>query len=259
MEGRLRHRGRGFGGPVCHRPTDSPRPGASVDRHRGTAARTGGRSSRCRARPQDYFDETLARYDLGPSRASPSPTSEAGGCRLPPRQGDRRGRSSINGMVYVRRPRDGISTTGPRAGGPQAGASRMFLPYFKRMENCHPGHHGGDPSGGGRTGPLHVGTGQSGRPRWFRPSSRRAGRPATRPTEDYNGEKQEGFRADGADGVARPALVGGQRLSQTALRRDNCRLVRGLAHRVVITEGRARGVEIARRGRVETIRGQPRK
>ena len=38
-----------------------------------------------------------------------------------------------------------------------------------------------------------------------------------------------------------------------ALKRQNCTLVRGLARKIVLVEGRATGVEIARSGRIETI------
>ena len=105
----------------------------------------------------------------------------------------------------------------------------------------------------GQDGPLHVGRGKWETPLFsaFVEAGRQAGYETT---EDYNGEKQEGF------GPMEQTVWRGRRWSaasaylKPALRRDNCRLVRGLAHRVVITEGRARGVEIARRGQVETIR-----
>jgi choline dehydrogenase len=75
-------------------------------------------------------------------------------------------------------------------------------------------------------------------------------------TEDYNGWRQEGF------GAMEATIWQGRRWSaasaylRPALARPNCRLLRGLALRVVIEAGRARGVEIRRGGRVEVIRAR---
>jgi len=195
------------------------------------------------------YPMNMARYDWG-LKSEPEP--HLGGRRMPvPRGKVIGGSSSINGMVYVRGHAMDFDHWA------EAGATGWgfadVLPYFKRMENWHPGHHGGDPSWRGQDGPLHVGRGKWETPLFsaFVEAGRQAGYETT---EDYNGEKQEGF------GPMEQTVWRGRRWSaasaylKPALRRDNCRLVRGLAHRVVITEGRARGVEIARRGQVETIR-----
>ncbi|MEY8839366.1 GMC oxidoreductase, partial [Cribrihabitans sp. XS_ASV171] len=73
---------------------------------------------------------------------------------------------------------------------------------------------------------------------------------------DYNGEKQEGF------GPMDQTVWKGRRWSaanaylRPALKRENCALVRGLACRVVVEEGRACGVEIERGGRREVVRAR---
>jgi choline dehydrogenase len=75
-------------------------------------------------------------------------------------------------------------------------------------------------------------------------------------TDDYNGEKQEGF------GAMEQTIWQGRRWStanaylRPALKRPNCDLVRCFARRIVIDEGRATGVEIERGGRVEVIRAR---
>jgi len=72
-------------------------------------------------------------------------------------------------------------------------------------------------------------------------------------TPDYNGERQEGI--GGFDAT----IFKGQRWSaanaylKPALKRENCTLVRGLAQRVVIEEGRAVGVELDTGGKRQII------
>ena len=73
-------------------------------------------------------------------------------------------------------------------------------------------------------------------------------------TDDYNGDKQEGFGADGADDPQGSPLVGGQCLSapgDEAPERDSWSAC--FAPRVVIENGRAIGVEIERGGQVKSI------
>ena len=195
------------------------------------------------------FPMNMARYDWG-YRSEPEPN--LGGRRMAvPRGKVIGGSSSINGMVYVRGHAmdfDHWAETGATGW-----SFADVLPYFKRMENWHPGRHGGDPDWRGNDGPLHVGRGRWQNPLFpaFVEAGRQAGYPVT---EDYNGEKQEGF------GPMEQTVWRGRRWSaasaylRPALRRPNCTLVRGLARRIVIAEGRAQGVEVARRGRVETIR-----
>ena len=126
------------------------------------------------------------------------------------------------------------------------------LPYFKRMEHWDDAGHGGDPDWRGKNGPLHVTRGKRSNPlvTAFVEAGRQAGYPVT---EDYNGHQQEGF------GAMEHTIFKGQRWSaanaylKPALKRQNCTLVRGLARKIVLVEGRATGVEIARSGRTETI------
>ncbi|GAB4386516.1 choline dehydrogenase [Albidovulum sp.] len=159
------------------------------------------------------------------------------------------GSSSINGMVFVRgHARDFDHWA-------EAGATGWsyadVLPYFRRMETWHGGN--GEPNAyRGTSGPLHVSRGPRTNPLFhaFVEAGRQAGYEVT---EDYNGEKQEGF------GPFEATIWKGRRWSaataylRPALRRPNCRLVRALARRVVIRDGRAVGVEVERHGRVEVI------
>ncbi|HET7409597.1 MAG TPA: choline dehydrogenase, partial [Paracoccaceae bacterium] len=159
------------------------------------------------------------------------------------------GSSSINGMVYVRgHARDYDHWAGEGATG---WAYADVAPYFERMEHWH-GPDEEESDWRGRDGPLHVTRGS-----WKTPLNAafiEAGRQAGfELTPDYNGEKQEGF------GPMEMTVWRGRRWSaanaylRKALRRRNCRLVRCLARRVVIEDGRAIGVEVERRGRIETI------
>ncbi|MBN9887353.1 choline dehydrogenase [Salipiger abyssi] len=151
------------------------------------------------------------------------------------------GSSSINGMVYVRG--HACDYDHWREAGASGWGYADVLPYFRRMEHWHDGGHGGDPGWRGRSGPLHVTRGGRRNPlvRAFVEAGRQAGYPVT---GDYNGAQQEGFGAfdmtvwrgrrwSAANAYLRPA----QRLG--------ARVLRGLATRVVIEEGRATGVEIA--------------
>ncbi len=161
------------------------------------------------------------------------------------------GSSSINGMVYVR------GHAGDYDHWAESGADGWsyadVLPYFKRMENWHESGQGGDPDWRGSDGPLHISRGPRNNPLHgaFVEAGRQAGYPVT---DDYNGQQQEGF------GPMDMTVYKGQRWSaanaylKPALKRDNCDLVRGLARKVVMENGRAVGVEIERGGTVEVIR-----
>lgn len=160
------------------------------------------------------------------------------------------GSSSINGMVYVRgHARDFDHWEDSGASG---WAYRDVLPYFKRMEHWHSGGHGGDPAWRGTDGPLHVTRGPRTNPLFdaFVQAGKQAGYEAT---NDYNGEKQEGF------GPMEQTVWRGRRWSaanaylRPALRRKNVTLIRALALRVVIEGGRATGVEVARGRQTEII------
>ncbi len=163
------------------------------------------------------------------------------------------GSSSINGMVYVRgHARDFDHWAEAGANG---WAYADVLPYFRRMESWHDGGHGGDQAWRGTDGPLHVTRGPRKNPLFtaFVEAGQQAGYQVT---DDYNGEKQEGF------GPFEQTVWKGRRWSaanaylRPALRNANCELVRALARKVVISEGRATGVEVDRGGRTEVIRAR---
>ncbi len=194
------------------------------------------------------YPMNMARYDWG-FRSEPEP--HLGGRRLAtPRGKVIGGSSSINGMVYVRgHARDFDHWA-------EAGADGWsyldVLPYFKRMECWHDGGHGGDPVWRGSDGPLHVTRGPRRNPLFH--AFVEAGRQARyQVTNDYNGEMQEGF------GPMEQTVWKGRRWSaanaylRPALKRLNCDLVRSLARRIIVAEGKAVGVEVERGGRIETI------
>lgn len=197
------------------------------------------------------FPMNMKRYDWG-FRTEPEP--HLGGRTLAtPRGKVIGGSSSINGMIYVRghaRDFDHWRDEGAAGWG-----YADVLPYFKRLEDWHHGGHGGDPTWRGTGGPLHVTRGRRDNPltRAFVEAGRQAGYPVT---GDYNGAQQEGF------GPFDMTVWQGQRFSaaraylKPALATRNCVLVNALARRVVIAEGRASGVEVERRGRVEVIRAR---
>ncbi len=163
------------------------------------------------------------------------------------------GSSSINGMVYVRGHARDFDTWADM--GADGWSFADVLPYFKRMESWHDGGHGGDPKWRGTDGPLNVSRGPRKNPLFkaFVEAGRQAGYELT---GDYNGEKQEGF------GPMEQTVWKGRRWSaanaylKPALKRPNCDIVRGLATRVVIEDGRATGVELIRGGRTQIVRAR---
>ncbi len=191
------------------------------------------------------YPMNMKRYDWG-YQTDPEP--HLGGRRLAcPRGKVIGGSSSINGMVYVRghaRDFDHWADAGADGWG-----YADVLPYFKRMETSH----GGQSGWRGETGPLHITRGPRKNPLYhaFVEAGREAGFEIT---DDYNGEKQEGF------GPMEQTVWQGRRWSaanaylKPALQRSNLDMVRGFARRIVFEDGRAIGVEIERGGRVETVR-----
>ncbi|MGB3317388.1 MAG: choline dehydrogenase [Albidovulum sp.] len=159
------------------------------------------------------------------------------------------GSSSINGMVFVRGHANDFEHWA------EAGATGWsyadVLPYYRRMETWH-GGNGTASEFRGNSGPLHVSRGPRKNPLFhaFVEAGRQAGYEVT---EDYNGEKQEGF------GPFEATIYKGRRWSaanaylKPALKRENCTLVRAFARKVVIRDGRAVGVEVERSGRIEVI------
>ena len=194
------------------------------------------------------YPMNMPRYDWG-YWSEPEP--HLGGRQLAcPRGKVIGGSSSINGMVYVRGHARDYETWAEM--GADGWSYADVLPYFKRMEHWDDAGHGGDPDWRGKDGPLHVTRGKRSNPlvTAFVEAGRQAGYPVT---DDYNGHQQEGF------GAMEHTIFKGQRWSaanaylKPALKRQNCTLVHGLARKIVLVEGRATGVEIARSGRIETI------
>lgn len=157
------------------------------------------------------------------------------------------GSSSINGMVYVRGHARDFDTWAEM--GAHGWAYADVLPYFKRMENSH---GGSGPEMRGTNGPLHITRGPRSNPLFdaFIKAGAEAGYPVT---SDYNGAQQEGFgpmeatiwkgrRWSAANAYLRPAEATG-----------NVQVIRALAQRVVIEEGRAVGVEIRRGEAISVI------
>jgi choline dehydrogenase len=163
------------------------------------------------------------------------------------------GSSSINGMVYVRGHAQDFDHW--EEAGAQGWAYSDVLPYYKRMETWHSGGHGGDAAWRGTDGPMHVSRGPRENPLFkaFVQAGIQAGYEAT---DDYNGEKQEGF------GPMEQTVHNGRRWSaanaylRPAQKTGNVEIVRALAQRVVIEDGRAVGVEVKRGGTIEVIHAE---
>lgn len=194
------------------------------------------------------FPMNMPRYDWG-YQSEPEPHLD--GRRLAcPRGKVIGGSSSINGMVYVRGHAKDFEHWSDS--GAKGWSFADVLPYFKRMENWDDAGHGGDPSWRGTDGPLHVTRGKRDNPlvTAFVEAGQQAGYEVT---DDYNGQKQEGF------GAMEQTIFKGQRWSaanaylKPALKRENCTLMRGLASKIVIENGKATGVEIRNGERTEIV------
>ena len=189
------------------------------------------------------YPMNMSRYDWG-YWSDPEP--HLGGRRLAcPRGKVIGGSSSINGMVYVRGHARDFDTWAEM--GADGWAYADVLPYYKRQECWDPRGHGGDPDWRGTNGPLHVTRGTRENPlvHAFVQAGAQAGYPVT---ADYNGQQQEGFSP------MEQTTYKGQRWSSAkaylnpALKTGNCQLVRGLAQKITITDGRASGVIYQNRG-----------
>ena len=146
----------------------------------------------------------MARYDWG---FVTEPEPHLGGRRLAcPRGKVLGGSSSINGMVYVRGHARDFDPWAEM--GADGWAFADVLPYFKRMETWH-GPAASDWRGS--DGPLHVTRGPRANPLYhaFVEAGRAGG---LRDHRRLQRREAGRLRPDGADGLARPALVGRQRL-----------------------------------------------
>ncbi|MBB5720859.1 choline dehydrogenase [Loktanella ponticola] len=195
------------------------------------------------------YPMNMPMYDWG---LQTEPEPHLGGRKLvTPRGKVIGGSSSINGMIYVRG--HAMDYDHWADSGAQGWSYADVLPYFKRMENWHSGGHGGDAEWRGKDGPLHVTRGPRKNPLTlaFVEAGKQAGYQVT---GDYNGEQQEGF------GPFDATIWKGRRWSaanaylRPALKKDNCKLVRAFARRIVIEKAKAVGVEVEIKGQVQTIK-----
>ena len=160
------------------------------------------------------------------------------------------GSSSINGMVYVRGHARDFDTWSEM--GAHGWSYADVLPYYLRQESWTSAGHGGDPEWRGKNGPLHVTRGKRDNPlvTAFVEAGVQAGYEAT---ADYNGQKQEGF------GPMEQTTHNGERWSaakaylRPALKTGRVKLVKGLAEKIEITEGRAHGVRARIEGASQVI------
>ena len=189
----------------------------------------------------------MPHYDWG---FSTEPEPHLGGRTLvTPRGKVIGGSSSINGMVYVRGHAHDFDHWAEQ--GAAGWSYADVLPYFKRMEDSD----GGEEGWRGTDGPLHVQRGIRRNPRY--PAFVEAGRQAGfETTDDYNGCKQEGF------GPMEQTIFRGRRWSaanaylRPALKRQNVRLVKGFARRVMIENQRATGVEIEAHKKIQVVKAR---
>ncbi|EFO28532.1 choline dehydrogenase [Roseibium sp. TrichSKD4] len=173
------------------------------------------------------YPMNMSHYDWG-YESEPEP--HLGGRRLAtPRGKVIGGSSSINGMVYVRGHACDFDTWEDM--GAKGWGYRHVLPYYQRMETSH----GGQIGWRGTNGPLHVTRGTKWNPLFsaFQQAGEQAGYGVT---DDYNGERQEGF-ADMEMTVHK-----GKRWSaanaylKPALKRPNVELIKGAMVRKILFE-----------------------
>ena len=193
------------------------------------------------------FPMNMSLYDWG---FATEPEPHLGGRVLAtPRGKVMGGSSSINGMVYVRGHARDFDHWAEQ--GATGWSFADVLPYFKRMESAASGEDGWR----GTDGPMHVRRGKRINPLYeaFIEAGRQAG---FETTQDYNGSKQEGF------GAMEQTIHHGRRWStanaylRPALKRQNVRLIKGLARRIVIENQRATGVEIEARGQIQIVKAR---
>ncbi len=157
------------------------------------------------------------------------------------------GTSSMNAMMYVRGNRADYDRWASEYGA-SGWSYEDVLPYFKRHEanaEIRDQFHG-------TTGELHVTQKRWLSPHWerFIAAARAIG---IERNDDYNGASQDGAS------LFQTTTKGGRRWSaadtflRPALKRDNLKLVsKALVHRILISQGRAVGVEYERGGKRES-------
>ncbi|MBE8157942.1 MAG: FAD-dependent oxidoreductase [Betaproteobacteria bacterium] len=156
------------------------------------------------------------------------------------------GSSAVNGMVYVRGHAGDFDYW--EKSGARGWSFADVLPYFIRMETSHGGQFGWR----GDSGPLHITRAARRNPLHdaFIAAGAEAGFSRT---EDYNGEKQEGFcqfeqtiykgiRWSAARAYLRPAM-----------RLENFRFMQAFARRIIFDKTRAVAAEVQTGGAVQKI------
>ncbi len=161
------------------------------------------------------------------------------------------GSSSINGMVHVRGHACDFDEWEEH--GASGWAYRDCLPYFRRAETWKGGadaYRGGD-------GPLAVCNGNEMRNPLYRAFIEAGQQAGYLKTEDYNGERQEGF------GAMHMAVKDGVRCSTAkaylgpARSRPNLKVIaKTLTHRVVLEGREAAGIVYERGGKMTTARAR---
>ncbi|WP_068304872.1 choline dehydrogenase [Pararhodobacter sp. CCB-MM2] len=187
------------------------------------------------------YPMNMKRYDWG---MASEPEPHLGGRSLvTPRGKVIGGSSSINGMVYVRGHAKDYEHWEEQ--GAEGWSFADVQPYFKRMETWHGAEDAGEgEEWRGTDGPLHISRGKRENPLFdaFVEAGHQAGYPVTR---DYNGQQQEGF------GAMEATIFKGERWSaakaylKPAMKTGKVKIVKGLAAKVLIKEGRAKGVLMA--------------
>ena len=123
------------------------------------------------------------------------------------------------------------------------------------MEQWHHSNWGGDPTWRGKNGPLHITRGKRDNPLYdaFVRAGEEAGYELT---DDYNGQKQEGF------GVMEQTVFKGRRWSSAnaylrpALKRNNLKLILGYVNKVIFEKKSAVAVDISSKNRTFQIRAR---
>ena len=162
------------------------------------------------------------------------------------------GSSSINGMIYVRGHAHDFDTWAEM--GADGWAYADVLPYFRRLETLAR-DRGAMRHGAARTDRC-TSRGVSRKTRFSMPLPEAGAAAGYGRTEDYNGERQEGFGAFERHDLARPALVGGRTpICAPRSRAATARFCAASVDRIEIAQGRASGVRLSD-GRLITARGE---
>jgi choline dehydrogenase-like flavoprotein len=157
------------------------------------------------------------------------------------------GSSAINGMIYIRGHRRDFD--GWAAGGADGWSYDEVLPYFRKSENREAGADAFHAMGG----ELNVARQRDPHP--ISEALLAAAEEMQIPrTGDFNGAEQDGFGYWDVNQVNGERLSASRAFLQPVSGRANLTVVTGaLTRRVVIQDRRAVGVEISRRGLVQTL------